>query len=186
MLKKRILLLLTVCLMLQWTFACALEHDFAGAFRIRSPDTWELDENFGLDSSTEDFKVLGAFETYTSLIEISISDDRAYYEDFSVPTQMNSEYYGYLAELMGMLERADDTLSCEYVKGVGNDQGNALFLIFYVDDGAGGYYYADTMLGGCTLLFYAYSDQALLDTGARQLAELETLLKSITFNDELF
>lgn len=166
--------------------AFAKEHDFSGAFSVTYPDTWVLDETFGAENSTDTFRVLGAFETYTSMLEVSISDDRAYYEDFTVPTRMNSEYYGYLAELMAMLENADDAVSCEYVKGVVNKDGNVMFLVFYVDDGAGGYYYADTMLGGCTLLFYAYSDQALLDTGARQLAELETLLQNITFADELF
>ena len=166
--------------------AMALEHDFSGAFTVSCPDGWELDTTFGAGDSTEDFQVLGAFSTFASTMEVSISDDRAYYEDFSVPTVMDSEFYYYLAGVLAVLEEADDTVKCSFVKTVPSADGHALFLIYYVDDAAGGYYYADTMLGGCTLLFYAYADSVMIQTGARQLAELELLLSSIRFNDQLF
>ena len=183
---KRILCLLLVLLVLPLGEALAADYDFNGAFQVTCPDGWELDRDFGSGGNTETFRVLGAFETYTSRIEVSISDDRAYYEDFSLPTRQDSQFYGYLSELMAMLENAEDTVSCEYLKAISSKDQKALFQLFYVDDGDGGYYYADTMVKGCTLLFYAYSTQSLLNTSARQLAELETLLSGITFSDALF
>lgn len=183
---KRMFCLLLVLLLLPVGQGLAAEHDFNGAFQIRCSDDWELDRTFGEGQGTETFCILGSFETFTSVIEVSISDDRAYYEDFTVPTRQDSNFYGYLSELMAMLENTDGTVQCEYIKAVSSGDGKAQFLIFYVDDGEGGYYYADTMLKGCTLLFYAYSTQSLLGTGARQLAELETMLSGITFVDTLF
>lgn len=184
---KRCLAFLTVLLLIFASVpALAAEHDFSGAFTVAYPDGWTLDTTFGAGEGTADFQVLGAFSTFASIVEMSISDDRAYYDDFSVPMVMDSEFYYYLAGVMSMLEEAEDTVSCSFVKTVKSLDGHALFLIYHVDDGAGGYYYADTMLGGCTLFFYAYADSVMIDTGERQLAELETLLASIRFNDALF
>ena len=184
---KKILAFVTALLMI---FACipamAQVHDFSGAFTVTCPDGWKLDTALANGKNTADFQVLGAFDTFASVVEMFISDDRAYYDDFSVPMVMDSEFYYYLAGVMAMLEESEDTVTCSFVKTVKSADGHALFLIYHVDDGEGGYYYADTMLGGCTLFFYAYADSVMIQTGERQLAELEALLSSICFNDQLF
>lgn len=182
---KRVLLCIC-CLVLLSFPAMAKDHDFNGAFTLICPDHWELDSRFDPASTTDTYQCLGALKTSASLVEICISDDRAYYDDYSVPLVKDSAYFSYLSGLMAMMEDTEYVRTCEYVNGLLNEKGNAQFVVLYVDDGEGGYYYADTMIGGCTLSFYAYSDHYLVDTGARQLAELETVIKGIQFNDALF
>lgn len=182
--KKAWACMLAMCLLLSAVPAWAAEHDFSGAFTITCPDHWEWDNEFDTQGNTDTYQCLGAFLTKTSTVEICVSDDRTYHGDYTLPVKMNSDYFAYVSGLLSMMEESG--VESEYVCGLTNEKGDVTFAVLYVDDNAGGYYYADAMIGGCTLSMYAYSNTLVVDTGARQLAELETLIDGLVFNDSLF
>ncbi len=187
MLKKIFALLLALALLTAGGNALAEQTlDFNGAFTITCSDKWQLDREYDAESATETFACLGALDTAASRMEICVYDDRANFEDFTVPDKECADYYAYVSQVFAVIEAREDTRDCTLVGSCLSGDGKANFVIVRVDDGDGGFYYADTMIGGCTLALYGYSSLSLVETGERQLAEIKSVIGSMTFNDTLF
>ena len=157
--------------------------DANGAFTFSYPASWTLAEDPSGNTATYQF--LGRLNGPLSSIEIGVSDDRESYGDFTVPHTECSDYYAYLANLFTFLTDSDAAVPCSFEGTCLSGDGKALFMILRVTDGDGDFYYADTMLGGCTVSLYAYSTLAGVDSGERQKAELESLLSTLSFNPTL-